>query len=92
MMNDSPVSDWKEFKMGAPVWLDLSGKDSKPRAGRVVGTGSTTNLSGRIYPVYLVELDEGFYAPEGDTYVRLLPVHSSALRTREKKTFHATTR
>lgn len=42
------------------------------RLGRVVGHGIIMNNTPQARSVYLVELDEGFYSPEQDLFIKTI--------------------
>lgn len=54
-------------------------------AGTVVGYGtvdrkaSLYNIFEDVTPVYLIELEEGFWRPANDCYVSVLAVHENSL-------------
>jgi hypothetical protein len=79
----SPTSKAQPFpsmlSLGARV--QLTGWEDKPkRSGTIAGFGSWITHTGEIVPQYIVELDEGFYSPNQDTYIRLILAHPDSCK------------
>lgn len=66
------------FALQARVTV-TSDEEKPPRMGTVVGVGHVLGIESML-PVYIVELDEGFYSADGDTYIKKVVAHPDNMR------------
>jgi hypothetical protein len=50
-------------------------------AGKVVGFGNWIHEDNLVTPIVLVQMNDGFYNPNANIYVGVLPVHPDSIRS-----------
>jgi hypothetical protein len=67
------------MEQGQKVRIINQYRDNADRTGVIVGMGHINVVGQGMTPIYLVELTVGFYNPDQNIYVSILPVHREAL-------------